>query len=87
MELGGGGIQARKLEFLLGQAMAEGCDTLVVTGGVQSNFTRLTPPPPAQELGWHAKGFLRRWFPAIARFTRRMATSCSTVCLALAFIS
>ncbi|PZM14903.1 D-cysteine desulfhydrase family protein [Rhizobium tubonense] len=41
MELGGGGNKLRKLEFLLGQAMAEGCDTLVVTGGVQSNFARL----------------------------------------------
>ncbi|MCY1745885.1 D-cysteine desulfhydrase family protein [Ensifer sp. SL37] len=41
MELGGGGNKLRKLEFLLGQAKAEGCDTLVVTGGVQSNFARL----------------------------------------------
>ncbi|QFY62956.1 D-cysteine desulfhydrase family protein (plasmid) [Rhizobium grahamii] len=41
MELGGGGNKVRKLEFLIGQAKAEGCDTLVVTGGVQSNFARL----------------------------------------------
>ncbi|MHA7776056.1 D-cysteine desulfhydrase family protein [Roseibium sp. M-1] len=41
MELGGGGNKLRKLEFLLGQAKTEGCDTLVVTGGVQSNFARL----------------------------------------------
>lgn len=41
MELGGGGNKLRKLEFLIGQAKAEGCDTLVVTGGVQSNFARL----------------------------------------------
>ncbi len=41
MELGGGGNKLRKLEFLLGQATAEGCDTVVVTGGVQSNFARL----------------------------------------------
>ncbi|ESZ24048.1 D-cysteine desulfhydrase family protein [Mesorhizobium sp. L2C084A000] len=41
MELGGGGNKLRKLEFLLGEAMAEGCDTVVVTGGIQSNFARL----------------------------------------------
>lgn len=41
MELGGGGNKLRKLEFLIGQALSEGCDTLVVTGGVQSNFARL----------------------------------------------
>ena len=41
MELGGGGNKLRKLEFLIGQARSEGCDTLVVTGGVQSNFARL----------------------------------------------
>jgi L-cysteate sulfo-lyase len=41
MELGGGGNKLRKLEFLIGQAKTEGCDTLVVTGGVQSNFARL----------------------------------------------
>ncbi|ASP98451.1 D-cysteine desulfhydrase family protein [Sinorhizobium meliloti] len=41
MELGGGGNKLRKLEFIMGQAKAEGCDTIVATGGVQSNFARL----------------------------------------------
>ncbi|QWW70509.1 D-cysteine desulfhydrase family protein [Rhizobium sp. WYJ-E13] len=41
MGLGGGGNKLRKLEFLVGQAAAEGCDTLVAIGGVQSNFARL----------------------------------------------
>jgi D-cysteine desulfhydrase len=41
MELGGGGNKLRKLEFLIGQAKAEGCDTIVAIGGVQSNFARL----------------------------------------------
>lgn len=41
MELGGGGNKLRKLEFLLGQAIADGCDTVIATGGVQSNFARL----------------------------------------------
>lgn len=42
MELGGGGSKLRKLEFLIGQAKSEGCDTVVAIGGVQSNFARLT---------------------------------------------
>lgn len=41
MELGGGGNKLRKLEFLIGQAKDEGCDTIVAVGGVQSNFARL----------------------------------------------
>ncbi len=41
MALGGGGNKLRKLEFLLGQARAEGCDTVIAIGGVQSNFARL----------------------------------------------
>ncbi len=40
--LGLGGNKTRKLEFLVGQALAEGCDTLVTAGGVQSNHCRLT---------------------------------------------
>jgi D-cysteine desulfhydrase len=42
MALGGGGNKLRKLEFLIGQAKAEGCDTIIAIGGVQSNFARLT---------------------------------------------
>jgi D-cysteine desulfhydrase len=39
--LGGGGNKLRKLEFLLGDALRSGADTLVAIGGVQSNFARL----------------------------------------------
>ena len=35
-----GGNKVRKLEYLLADALAEGCDTLVSIGGVQSNHTR-----------------------------------------------
>jgi 1-aminocyclopropane-1-carboxylate deaminase len=35
-----GGNKTRKLEFLLADALAQGCDTLVSIGGVQSNHTR-----------------------------------------------
>ena len=37
-----GGNKTRKLEFLLGRALAEGCDTLVTGGAAQSNHCRQT---------------------------------------------
>jgi D-cysteine desulfhydrase family pyridoxal phosphate-dependent enzyme len=40
--LAGGGNKARKLEFLLGDALAAGATALVTTGGVQSNHARMT---------------------------------------------
>lgn len=40
--IGGGGNKLRKLEFLLGQAIAEGADTVITVGGLQSNHARLT---------------------------------------------
>ncbi|MGN8160707.1 D-cysteine desulfhydrase family protein [Salinisphaera sp. RV14] len=42
MSLGGGGNKLRKLEFLLGRARAEGVDTVITVGGLQSNHARLT---------------------------------------------
>lgn len=40
--LAGGGNKARKLEWSLGAARAQGADTLVTTGAPQSNHARLT---------------------------------------------
>jgi 1-aminocyclopropane-1-carboxylate deaminase/D-cysteine desulfhydrase-like pyridoxal-dependent ACC family enzyme len=40
--LGVGGNKARKLEFLCGQAVAEGCTALVTVGAAQSNHCRMT---------------------------------------------
>lgn len=37
-----GGNKVRKLEFLIGAALARGADTIVTTGGSQSNHARLT---------------------------------------------
>lgn len=37
-----GGNKARKLEFLLADAVRQGCDTLITTGGPQSNHCRMT---------------------------------------------
>ena len=38
--VGGGGNKLRKLEFLVGAALANGCDTFLTTGGLQSNHAR-----------------------------------------------
>ena len=43
-----GGNKARKLEFLIGDAMAQGADTLVTTGGPQSNHCRQTAAAAAR---------------------------------------
>ncbi len=40
--LGMGGNKTRKLEFLIGEALEQEKDTLVTTGGIQSNHCRLT---------------------------------------------
>jgi D-cysteine desulfhydrase family pyridoxal phosphate-dependent enzyme len=40
--LGGGGNKVRKLEFVLGAALAQGVDTVVTFGAVQSNHARQT---------------------------------------------
>jgi D-cysteine desulfhydrase family pyridoxal phosphate-dependent enzyme len=43
-----GGNKARKLEYLVADAKARGCDTLVTAGGPQSNFARMTAAAAAQ---------------------------------------
>ena len=40
--LAGGGNKTRKLEYLVGAALAEGADTLITLGAVQSNHARQT---------------------------------------------
>lgn len=40
--LGGGGNKTRKLEFIVGAALADGADTIVTTGALQSNHARQT---------------------------------------------
>src|SRR5579875_2178845 len=40
--LTGGGNKTRKLEFLVADALAQGADTLITQGAVQSNHCRLT---------------------------------------------
>ena len=48
MGLGGGGNKLRKLEFLIGEAKSKGCDTIITTGGLQSNHARLTAASAAR---------------------------------------
>jgi D-cysteine desulfhydrase/L-cysteate sulfo-lyase len=43
-----GGNKVRKLEFLVADALAQGCDTLVTTGGLQSNHARQTAAAAAR---------------------------------------
>src|SRR5947207_4170063 len=46
--LAGGGNKTRKLEFLLGDALANDADTLVTQGAVQSNHVRQTAAAAAR---------------------------------------
>ncbi|MGZ8364524.1 MAG: pyridoxal-phosphate dependent enzyme, partial [Caulobacteraceae bacterium] len=46
--LAGGGNKTRKLEFLLGEALEAGADTLITQGAVQSNHVRQTAAAAAR---------------------------------------
>jgi 1-aminocyclopropane-1-carboxylate deaminase/D-cysteine desulfhydrase-like pyridoxal-dependent ACC family enzyme len=46
--LGLGGNKVRALEFMLGRALADGCDTVICGGGLQSNMCRLTAAAAAK---------------------------------------
>ena len=46
--LGGGGNKLRKLEYLVADAIAQGADTLITVGGIQSNHTRQTAAAAAK---------------------------------------
>jgi D-cysteine desulfhydrase family pyridoxal phosphate-dependent enzyme len=43
-----GGNKVRKLEYLLGEALAQGADTVITTGGFQSNHARQTAAAAAR---------------------------------------
>ena len=48
--LGMGGNKVRQLEYYLGDALSQGCDTVLSTGAVQSNYMR-TLAAAASKLG------------------------------------
>jgi 1-aminocyclopropane-1-carboxylate deaminase len=55
-----GGNKVRKLEYLAAEALAQGCDTLVSIGGVQSNHTRQVTGV-ARHLGLDAVTVQEHW--------------------------
>ncbi|MFN7902347.1 MAG: D-cysteine desulfhydrase [Holosporales bacterium] len=63
--VGGGGNKIRKLEFLLGEALAQGADTIITQGAVQSNHVRQTAAMAAK-LGLKCQAILERRIPNTA---------------------
>ena len=57
-----GGNKIRKLEYLVPNALARGCDTLVTIGGVQSNHTRQVAAVAAK-LGMKCRLVQESWVP------------------------
>jgi 1-aminocyclopropane-1-carboxylate deaminase len=55
-----GGNKTRKLEYLVADAVAQGCDTLVSIGGVQSNHTRQVAAAAAR-MGMHCVLVQESW--------------------------
>jgi 1-aminocyclopropane-1-carboxylate deaminase len=60
--LAGGGNKTRKLEFLVGDALANGADTLLTVGAIQSNHTRQTAAAAAK-LGLGCALLHNSWTP------------------------
>jgi len=60
--LGGGGNKLRKLEFLIGEAIASGADTIITVGARQSNHARLTAAAAAR-VGLNCELVLTRAVP------------------------
>ena len=78
--LGLGGNKTRKLEFLLGDALAGGADTLVTVGGVQTNHGRLTAAAAAK--AGLAADIVPRWSGAAPSRKSSPAICCWTACWA-----
>ncbi len=57
-----GGNKLRKLEYLVPEAIAQGCDTLVSIGGVQSNHTRQVAAVAAR-IGMKCRLVQENWAP------------------------
>ena len=76
--LAGGGNKTRKLEFLVADALAQGADTLITVGAVQSNHCRLTLAAAAKE-GLKCRLVLEQRVAGQLRPQgHRATTSCST---------
>lgn len=60
--IGGGGNKLRKLEYIVAEALAQGCDALITFGALQSNHARLTAAVAAR-LGLECHLILNRKVP------------------------
>jgi 1-aminocyclopropane-1-carboxylate deaminase len=69
--LAGGGNKTRKLEFLVGDALAAGADTLVTVGAIQSNHTRQTAAAAAR-VGLGCALLHNAWVPDAGEQYRRV---------------
>jgi hypothetical protein len=78
--LASGGNKTRKLEFLVADALAQGADTLITVGAVQSNHCRLTLAAARRE-GLSASWCSRSGCPGATARTPA-ATTCSSGCSA-----
>jgi 1-aminocyclopropane-1-carboxylate deaminase len=68
--LAGGGNKTRKLEFLVGDALRSGADTLVTVGALQSNHTRQTAAAAAR-VGLSCVLLHNGWAPEAGPFYRQ----------------
>ena len=64
--LAAGGNKTRKLEFLMADALAQGADTVITCGAVQSNHCRLTLAAAVKE-GLHCQLVLEQRVPNSCR--------------------
>ena len=64
-----GGNKVRQLEYYMGRGAAEGADTVLITGAVQSNFVRLAAAA-ARRLGWQPEVQLEERVPKNDPFYR-----------------
>lgn len=69
--LAGGGNKTRRLEFLVGDALEAGADTLVTVGAIQSNHTRQTAAAAART-GLRCALLHNGWAPGAGPLYRRV---------------
>jgi 1-aminocyclopropane-1-carboxylate deaminase len=67
----GGGNKTRKLEFLVGEALETGVDTLVTVGALQSNHTRQTAAAAAR-VGLECVLLHNNWVPSTSPYYGRV---------------
>jgi 1-aminocyclopropane-1-carboxylate deaminase/D-cysteine desulfhydrase-like pyridoxal-dependent ACC family enzyme len=70
----GGGNKTRKLEFLVGEALETGVDTLVTVGALQSNHMRQTAAAPAR-VELKCPLLRNNWVPSTGSHSGGSATS------------